>query len=195
MEIKKVGVVGCGIMGSGIAQICAQSGYQVLVSETSNDLLTKGLASISSFLLKGVERGKITGRDRQAALNRIKGTIDIGDFKGCDFVIEAASENLKIKKEIFAELDRVCPAYAILSTNTSAQSVIDIASVTRRPQQVLGLAGGLAQPGHRLHLRAGFDLQDRSGLRRPGKGVGPLERCLRLHGRVHQGRPPDHQRP
>ena len=139
MEIKKVGVVGCGIMGSGIAQVCAQSGYEVLISEFNGDLLKKGLDSIGAFLTKSVEKEKISQEDKEATLNRIKGTNDVADFKERDLVIEAVTENLDLKKEIFAELDRVCPKHAILATNTSCLSIIDMAMVTGRPDKVLGL--------------------------------------------------------
>ena len=139
MEIKNVGIVGCGIMGSGIAQVCAQSGYQVIVSEINNELLNKGLASIDSFLSKSIERGKITEKDKQVTIARIKGTTNMKDFNECDLVIEAATENRDVKKKIFIDLDRICPKQSILATNTSAQSVIDMASVTGRPDKVLGL--------------------------------------------------------
>jgi len=139
MEIKNVGIVGCGIMGSGITQVCAQSGYQVIVSEINNELLNKGLASIDSFLSKSIERGKITEKDKQVTIARIKGTTNMKDFNECDLVIEAATENRDVKKKIFIDLDRICPKQSILATNTSAQSVIDMASVTGRPDKVLGL--------------------------------------------------------
>ena len=139
MEIKKVGVVGCGIMGSGITQVCAQSGYEVLVSEVDGALLKKGLASIEAFLVKSVEKGKISSEDKQAVLSRIKGTTDMGDFHDRDLVIEALIENLELKKKVFIDLDRVCPEGAILATNTSCLSIIDMAMATGRPDRVLGL--------------------------------------------------------
>ena len=139
MEIESVGVVGCGTMGSGIAQVCAQSGYQVVASEVNDELLNKGLASISSFLTRGIERGKVTQEEKDATLARIKGTTDTKDFSDCDLVIEAAIENLDVKKKIFAELDKICPEHTILATNTSALSVIQVASATARPGKVLGL--------------------------------------------------------
>ena len=139
MEIKKVGVVGCGLMGSGITQVCAQSGYQVVASEINDELLNKGLASINSFLTKGVERGKLTEQDKESTLARIKGTTNTKDFGDCDLVIEAATENMDLKKKIFADLDKVCPKQTILATNTSCLSVIDVAVVTSRPEKVLGL--------------------------------------------------------
>ena len=139
MEIKKVGIVGCGTMGSGITQVCAQSAYQVVVSEINNELLNKGLASISNFLTKSVEKGKLSQQDKDSTLARIKGTTNTKDLSDCDLVIEAAIENMELKKKIIAELDKICPKHAILATNTSCLSIIDIAMVTSRPDRVLGL--------------------------------------------------------
>jgi len=139
MEIKKVGVVGCGQMGGGIALVCAQSGYPVVVSEINDELLKKGLATINSFLSKSVEKEKITQQDKDSTLARIKGTTDTRDFGDCDLVVEAAVENMELKKKIFADLDKVCPKHAILATNTSCLSIIDVAMVTSRPDKVLGL--------------------------------------------------------
>jgi len=139
VEINKVGVVGCGTMGSGIVQVCAQSGYSVVVSEINEELLNKGLASIDSTLARSVERGRLSQEDKDATINRIKGTIRYEDFSDCDLVIEVAIEQMDLKKKIFTELDRVCPEHAILASNTSCLSVIDIAMVTRRPDKVLGL--------------------------------------------------------
>jgi 3-hydroxybutyryl-CoA dehydrogenase len=139
MEIKKVGVVGCGLMGSGITQVCAQSGYQVVVSEVNDALLNKGLTSINSFLAKSVEKEKMTQQDKDTTLARIKGTTSINDFSDCDLVIEAVIENMEVKKKVFAELDKICPRHAMLATNTSALSVIDIATATSKMDKVLGL--------------------------------------------------------
>jgi len=139
VEIKKVGVIGCGVMGSGIVINCAQSGLQVVASEINDELLKKGMASIDKFLAKSVERGKITQQDKDAVMGRIKGTTDMKDFADCDLVIEAAVENLELKKKVFAELDKICKKDAILSTNTSCLSIIDMAVQTKRPDKVLGL--------------------------------------------------------
>ncbi|MCK4794710.1 MAG: 3-hydroxybutyryl-CoA dehydrogenase [Desulfobacteraceae bacterium] len=139
MEIKKVGVVGCGIMGAGIVQVCAQSGYQVIVLEVNDELLKKGLASINAMLTKGVDKGKISQRGMDATLEHIKGTTNTDDFSDCDLVIEAAAEDLEIKKKVFAELDRVCPKHTIFATNTSSLCVIEIAAATDRLDKVLGL--------------------------------------------------------
>jgi len=139
MEIKQVGVVGCGQMGGGIAQVCAQAGYRVTVSEINEELLNKGLSAIKSSLTKSVEKGRITQQDKDSILARIKGTTNLKDFGNCDLVIEAASENLDLKKKIFAGLDKICPKSAILATNTSCLSIIEMAMATTRPDKVLGL--------------------------------------------------------
>jgi 3-hydroxybutyryl-CoA dehydrogenase len=139
MEIKKVGVVGCGIMGGGITQVCAQAGLDVKVSEINDDLLKKGMGAINGFLSKSVEKAKMTQADKDAILGRIKGTTNMADFADRDLVIEAAVENMDLKKKIFAQLDTICPKPAILASNTSALSIIDIASATKRPDKVIGI--------------------------------------------------------
>jgi len=126
-------------MGAGIVQVCAQSGYQVVVSEINDELLNKGLASINSSLSKSVEKGKLSQQDKDSTLGRIKGTTNAKDFNGCDLLIEAAIENMDLKKKMFAELDKICPKHAILASNTSGLSIIDMAMVTSRPDKVLGL--------------------------------------------------------
>jgi 3-hydroxybutyryl-CoA dehydrogenase len=139
MEIKKVGVVGCGSMGAGIAQLCAQSGFPVVVSEINDEFLKKGLGFIDKTLARSVEKGKLTQQDKDAIMGRIKGTTSTKDFADCDLVIEAAIESLDLKKKIFAELDGICPKGAILATNTSCLSIIDMAIATRRADKVVGL--------------------------------------------------------
>jgi len=139
MEIKKVGVVGCGQMGAGIAQVSAQSGYQVVVSEINDELLNKGLAFIDSILTKDVSKEKISQGDKDSAMARIKGTTSTRDFGDCDLVIEATIENLDLKKQVFAELDKVCPEHTILASNTSCLSITDMAVMTSRLDKVLGL--------------------------------------------------------
>ncbi len=139
MEIKKVGVVGCGLMGAGIAQVCARSGYQVVVSEINDTLLNKGIASISARLAREVEKGKLSAEDKDSALGRIKGTTNTKDFADCNLIIEAIIENMDLKKKVFAELDKICPKDTVLATNTSVLSVIDIATATKRSDKVLGL--------------------------------------------------------
>lgn len=139
MAIKKVGVVGCGIMGGGIAQVCAQSGYQVVVSEINDELLNKGLKVIKGTLDKSVEKGKLPKAEADAIYSRLHGTIKVEDFAGCDLVIEAATENMNLKKKIFGDLERVCAPNAFMGTNTSCLSVIDVAMATKRPEKVLGM--------------------------------------------------------
>jgi len=138
MEIKKIGVVGCGIMGSGIAQVCAQSGYHVIVSDVDDNLLKKGLSSIDKILSRSVEKGKISSEEKESIQNRMQGTTSLEDFPNCDFVIEAVSEDMKIKKKVFEQLDKICPLHTILATNTSVLSVIEIASATKRAEKVIG---------------------------------------------------------
>ena len=130
-HIRSVGVIGCGQMGSGYAQLCAQKGYQVIVTDESEELLKKGLGAIH---LRLAESG-----DRDLVLSRIQGTIGFKRFAECDLVIEAATEKMEVKKKIFAELDRVCPKDVILATNTSVLSILDMAVVTQRPDRVLGI--------------------------------------------------------
>jgi len=139
MEIKKVGVVGCGLMGRGIVQVCAQAGFPVVVSEVNDELLQKGLSAIEASLDRSVQKGKLTQQEKDATLSRIRGTTDIGEFGDCDLIIEAAAENLDLKKQIFRELDGICPAHTILATNTSSLPVSDIAASTKRPAKVLGM--------------------------------------------------------
>jgi len=139
MEIRKVGVVGCGLMGSGIVEVVAKAGYPVVVREVNDDFLNKGLNRIRGSMSKAVERGKLSQVDMEAAWDRIVGTTDMNAFDECDLVVEAAIENLDLKKEIFAQLDKITPPHAILASNTSSLSITTMASVTRRPDKVLGM--------------------------------------------------------
>jgi 3-hydroxybutyryl-CoA dehydrogenase len=140
MDIKKVGVLGfTGAMGRGIAQICAQSGYQVIASSRSEERMAKAVASIDTALARGVERGRLSQEDKDAAISRIKSTTNTKDFQDCDLVIEVAAEDLEVKKKAFAELDSICPKHAILASNTSVLPVVEMAIATKRPDKVLGL--------------------------------------------------------
>jgi 3-hydroxybutyryl-CoA dehydrogenase len=139
MEIKKVGVIGCGVMGSGIAQTCAQAKYQVIVLEISDELLDKGLSAIKAAFSTSVKNGRLAPQEVDALLERISGTTKAKDLSDCDLIIEASTEDMDVKKRIFAEMDRVCHERAILATNTSCLSVLDMAMVTSRPGQVIGL--------------------------------------------------------
>jgi len=140
MEIKKVGVLGfTGAMGRGIAQICAQAGYQVVGSSRSEERAAKTVGSIDAALARSVERGRLSQEDKDAAINLIKGTANTKDFSDCDLVIEVAVEDLEVKKKAFAELDAICPKHAILASNTSVLPLVEMAIVTKRPDKVLGL--------------------------------------------------------
>ncbi|HLW58894.1 MAG TPA: 3-hydroxybutyryl-CoA dehydrogenase [bacterium] len=136
---KRVGVIGCGLMGSGIAEVCARAGCQVVVREVSEDLLRRGLGRIDSSLARGVERGKLTDADRQAARGRIRGTTALGDLGGCEILLEAIIEKMSDKMALYAELDAICPPEALFASNTSSLSITEMASVTKRPERFLGL--------------------------------------------------------
>jgi 3-hydroxybutyryl-CoA dehydrogenase len=135
----KIGVIGCGQMGSGIAQVCAQAGYVVLVSDTSPGLLQKGLNTIRTSLEKQVKKGNLDEEEKERIIARVTGTTNIETFSNCDLVIEAAAENLALKKQIFGNLDIICPSRTILASNTSSLSIDEIAEVTRRKDRVLGI--------------------------------------------------------
>jgi enoyl-CoA hydratase/3-hydroxyacyl-CoA dehydrogenase len=139
MDIKKVGIVGCGLMGAGIAQTAAQAGYTTIVRELNKDLLEKGLDRISAFLDKGVEKKKMTPTKRDATWECISGTTDLADLADCDLVIEVIFEDLKAKQELFKELDSICRENTIFASNTSSLSIAEMASVTKRPERVVGL--------------------------------------------------------
>ena len=139
MDITRIGVVGCGLMGSGIAEVCARAGYRVLVREVNKDLLEKGLGRIQGSLSKAVARGKLPQEEADQALALIEGTLDLADLKDSDLVIEAAVENMAAKKQIFAQLDDVLPPHAILASNTSSLCITEMASATRRGDRILGI--------------------------------------------------------
>ena len=139
MEIRKVGVLGCGLMGSGIAQVSAQAGYPTTVVEASEDALRAGMARIEKFLADGVARGKVKPEDRQATLGRLRGSSDPGALRECDLILEAVVEDLKLKKEILGRLDAIAPPATIFASNTSSLSITEMAAATRRPDRFVGL--------------------------------------------------------
>jgi 3-hydroxybutyryl-CoA dehydrogenase len=139
MAIQKVGVIGCGLMGSGIVQVAAQAGFDVRVREVSDDFLAKGLGRIDKFLQGGVDKGKATAEQKAQVLAKITGTTKLEDLKDCDLVIEAAIENIAAKHEVFAALDAVCGPTAIFASNTSSLSITEMAAKTRRPARFVGL--------------------------------------------------------
>jgi 3-hydroxybutyryl-CoA dehydrogenase len=139
MTIRKVGVVGCGLMGGGIAQTCAQSGYEVVVREVNQELLDKGIARIHSAWDMMTTKGKLTAGQVDENRSRLHGTLNMEDFADCDLVIEAVIENMQEKVRLFPALDRIVKPEGILLTNTSSLNVTQMGAVTKRPQQVGGL--------------------------------------------------------
>lgn len=137
--IGRVGVVGCGQMGAGIAEVCARSGYTVVVGEVDAARLDAGLARIVASLEKAVARGKLGDGDRASARARIAGTTDIQDLNDCDLIIEAVPEVMALKREVFARLGDVAPAHAVLASNTSCLAIVELAMASGRPAQVLGM--------------------------------------------------------
>ena len=137
--IQNVGVVGVGLMGAGIVEVLARHGYNVVAREINQELLHGGLARLRKSLDRGLDKGKLTSAEHAAALDRVRGTTEMADFADCDLVIEAAIENVELKKAIFAELDAITPPHAILASNTSSISITTMAAATKRPGQVIGL--------------------------------------------------------
>ncbi len=137
--MKKIGVMGTGTMGSGIIQVCAAAGYDVVIRSSKQEYIDGALAKIDKNLSKMVSREKITEEDKAATLGRISGGTTFDVLSDCDLIIESSTENMDKKKELFAELDKVCKDDAILATNTSALSITEIAAVTSRPAQVIGM--------------------------------------------------------
>jgi 3-hydroxybutyryl-CoA dehydrogenase len=138
-EIKKVGVLGAGLMGHGIAQVAAQAGYEVVLREVDDATLAKGIGKIEKQLARAVEKGKSSQEDADGVRARIHASTDYGDLADCDLVIEAITENLPLKLEMWRELDKIVKAEAVFATNTSSLSVIDQAASTSRPRQFVGL--------------------------------------------------------
>jgi 3-hydroxybutyryl-CoA dehydrogenase len=139
MEIRKVGVVGCGLMGSGIAQVAATAGFPTVVREVSEDLLQKGLAAIDKSLVRLVQKGQLSAEQRSQTLQRLKPTTALDDFADCDLVIEAVTENLDFKRKVFAELDKIVQPEAIFASNTSSLSITEMMTATQRAPRFLGL--------------------------------------------------------
>jgi 3-hydroxybutyryl-CoA dehydrogenase len=139
MPIGRVGVLGCGLMGSGIAQSAAVAGYSTVVRDVSEAFLASGRAAIRKSLAKLVEKGRLDAPSRDAALDRLAFTTDLGDVGGCDLVIEAVTEDLELKNALWRELDARCPAATIFASNTSSLSIADMAAATSRPDRFIGL--------------------------------------------------------
>jgi 3-hydroxybutyryl-CoA dehydrogenase len=137
--IRKVGVLGCGLMGSGIAQTAAQAGYETIVREVEQPYLDRGFAGVEKSLAKLVEKGKLAAADRDATLARLNGTTSLDDLADCDIVIEAIIENPEIKKETYAALDRIVKPDALFASNTSSLTITELSMATARPRQFVGL--------------------------------------------------------
>jgi 3-hydroxybutyryl-CoA dehydrogenase len=139
MAIEKVGVVGCGLMGSGIAQVAAQAGCQVTVREVSQQLLDKGLQGIEKNLARLVEKGTLNAADRDQVRGRLRGTTNVEDLKDSDVIIEAIIEQLPAKRELWSALDKICPKPTIFASNTSSLSITEMATFTQRPDRFVGM--------------------------------------------------------
>lgn len=137
-DIRKIGVVGCGLMGAGIVELCSRAGFEVVVREIEQTFLEKGLNNVYKSMSRAVEKGRMTQVDMDSARSRISGTVLLADLADCDVVIEAAVEAMAVKKELFAELDKLCKPEALLASNTSSLSITEIAAATHRPDKVLG---------------------------------------------------------
>ena len=138
-NIKKVGVLGCGLMGSGIAQTAAQSGYETVVVEVEQKFLDKGMSGIDKSLGKFVEKGKLSAADKDSCLKRLKGSTSLKDLADCDIVVEAITENPKVKKETYTAIDSIVKKDAIFASNTSSLTITELSMATARPKQFVGL--------------------------------------------------------
>jgi len=138
-EIQRVGVVGCGLMGSGIAQVCAQGGYDTIVREVEQSFLDRGMGSIHKNLDRAVAREKMSEQDRDDVVGRLSSTLELADLEECDLVIEAIVENLAAKNELFTTLGEACKATTIFASNTSSLSITELAAATDRPERFVGL--------------------------------------------------------
>jgi 3-hydroxybutyryl-CoA dehydrogenase len=139
MAYETIGVVGCGLMGSGIAQVSAQAGYRTVVREVDDETVAAGIGRVESFLAAGVERGRVAAGDRDRTLANLGGTSRLEDLADCDLIIEAIVENVDAKREVFATLDEVVGADTVFASNTSSLCITELASATRRPERFIGL--------------------------------------------------------
>lgn len=139
MNIQKVGVIGAGLMGAGIAQVSAAAGYETYVRDISRELVDKGLSKIEGFLSRSVDKGKLTAEQKEVTLKNLHGTTELDDLKNCDLIIEAVTEDIEVKKELFGYLDKVCQQNTIFASNTSSLTVTEMAAATERPDKFVGL--------------------------------------------------------
>src|SRR5690606_4950147 len=138
-HMKTVMVIGAGQMGAGIAQVCAQSGFDVYLNDMNEAALEKGMNNIEKLLTRAVDKGRISDTEKTATLTRLTPSTSLEDAKNCDLVIEAVIENMDVKTRVFKQLDDIAPAHAILASNTSSLPITEIASATNRPEQVIGM--------------------------------------------------------
>lgn len=139
MTVKKIGVIGAGQMGHGIALVSAQADFDVVLRDVKDEFVQKGVSKIDKFLTKSIEKERITEADKKKIMSKIKGTTKLEDMKDADVVIEAIFENVQVKKELFKELDKICKKDCILASNTSTIPITDLASVTNRPEKFIGM--------------------------------------------------------
>lgn len=139
MVVKKIGVIGAGQMGHGIALVSAQAGFDVIIQDIKDDFVQNGLSKIDKFLTKSIQKERITANDKKKIKAKIKGTTKLVDLKDVDIVIEAIFENVKVKKELFQQIDKICKKDCILTSNTSTIPITDLASVTSRPEKFIGM--------------------------------------------------------
>lgn len=139
MKISKIGVIGAGQMGHGIALVAAQAGFDVVIRDTTDDFVKKGIGKIEKFLDKSIEKGKMTADDKKKILSHIKGTTKLDDLKNVDLIVEAIFENVQVKKQLFKDLDNICKKECVFASNTSTIPITDIASATTRPEKFIGM--------------------------------------------------------
>lgn len=139
MEIKTIGVIGAGTMGSGIAQVAAEAGFEVIMRDIEDKFVHRGMTSINKNLNRAVDKGKRTKEEAEEIVSRVRGTTNLEDLKAADLVIEAVIENMEMKKELYGELDRICGPDTIFASNTSGLSITEIASATKRPDKIVGM--------------------------------------------------------
>ena len=139
MKVNKIGIIGAGQMGHGIALVAAKAGFDVILRDIKDDYVKKGLSRIERFLDKSIEKGKMTADEKKKILSKVTGTTKLEEFRDVDLVIEAIFENVKVKKDLFKELDNICKKEAIFSSNTSTIPITDLASATKRPEHFIGM--------------------------------------------------------